>query len=213
MGVITDIVPTKRCKNRFSIFVDDAFFVALDAELVVKYGYIIGMDVDEDKLKATTIEDEKIKAMDKAMNLLQFRARTQNELIKALKDKGFLEDSIDYVLKRLTELKYIDDDYFANEYANELIERGYGEMAIKNKLYEKGIENQLISEILASIDEDVYIEKAVQQCEMMLSKNSNIEDKYKLKKKVCDYLNRHGYTYDISNKAYNMVQTHEEDFF
>jgi regulatory protein len=94
-------------------------------------------------------EDARGKAMEKALRLLAFRARSRTEMRNRLAESGFNGEVLDDVIGRLEELRYIDDGAFAAGWARRLaVRRLYGNIRIEASLREKGVSRELIAAAL-----------------------------------------------------------------
>jgi len=96
------------------------------------------------------------KAKQKAFRLLAVRARSERELKSKLKEKGFDETVIGAVTERLRELRYLDDESFAEQWARNLgVNRLLGDRRIILSLKEKGIPPPLIEQAITSLRSEV----------------------------------------------------------
>lgn len=88
-----------------------------------------------------------------ALRLLEFRARTEHELRTAMGKKEVPGDVADEVIARLKELRYVDDQAFADSLASSRVrvsQRGRGR--IRQELQQKGIGPEAVEEVLAELD-------------------------------------------------------------
>jgi regulatory protein len=104
------------------------------------------------------------KAKQKAFRLLTVRARSKLELQASLKEKGFEEDVVKRVTARLLELKYLDDQSFATQYARDLaINRLCGNKKVEAVLLTKGIDRALIEQSIAQVRNEVSEKEAIRK--------------------------------------------------
>ncbi|MGA2090786.1 MAG: regulatory protein RecX [Endomicrobiales bacterium] len=94
------------------------------------------------------------KALAYALSLLSLRARSRRELEEKLSAKKYDRAIVDAVLVRLTELNYVNDERFAHDFFNFLVNKGKGADAIRFELLKKGIATELITDILRVYKED-----------------------------------------------------------
>lgn len=114
------------------------------------------------------------KAKQKAFRLLSVRGRSIKELRIKLKEKGFEEPVVEEVIARLIELKYLDDESFARQWARNLaVNRLYGNRKIEMSLAEKGIDRTVIQQSITQVREEISEKQAI---------NRLIEKKVKGKK-------------------------------
>jgi len=79
-----------------------------------------------------------------------------------LRDKGFDESVVGKVIEKLSGLRYLDDDAFAQEWARDLaVNRLYGDRRIERSLGEKGIPREIIRRAIAEVRKEFPEEEAL----------------------------------------------------
>ncbi len=178
MGKITDIVRQKGNKTRVSLFLDGAFLCGLDELTAMQHRLEIGREIDADEIARLQAESEYRSALDRAMNRLAVRPRSEYEIRDFLKSKGYMSEVSDKVCDRLFQLGYLDDGSYARQYIDENKSR-YGAIRLKNELIKRGVSRDIIEEQLAECDRG----EAVAELARSLFKSCG-GDKYKLKNKL-----------------------------
>jgi regulatory protein len=101
------------------------------------------------------------KAYDYAAYLLSLRLRTEGELRDKLKVKKFDPATVNSVLDRLKEQKYVNDQSFAEVYLENLKKyKNFGYFGIKKKLFQKKLSEDIIADVLGqglSTEEELII--------------------------------------------------------
>lgn len=88
-----------------------------------------------------------------ALRLLEARARSEHELRTAMRKKEVPGDVADEVMARLKELRYVDDEAFAESLAgNRLRVSRRGRTRIRRELQDKGVDREAVEEVLAGLD-------------------------------------------------------------
>lgn len=96
------------------------------------------------------------KAKQKAFRLLAARARSEKELRIKLREKGFDEAIVGEVTERLRELKFLDDESFAVQWARNLgVNKLFGNRRIALSLQEKGIPSPLIEKAINEVRREI----------------------------------------------------------
>jgi len=90
----------------------------------------------------------------KAIRLLGAREHTTTEIRKKLGDTGFDNDVIEATLEQLISSGYQSDERFATLYAEQLLRKHYGPMAIRAKLTARGIDSSQASDAIAKLAVD-----------------------------------------------------------
>ena len=94
-------------------------------------------------------KDEYQEARDYALKLLSVYLRTERELCMKLREKGFSEKVSEELIKELKEEEYIDDKQYIAEYIQHQVKnRPCGKFLLIQKLLKKGLDKELIDEIL-----------------------------------------------------------------
>ena len=193
--VITSIKSGKH--NNIWIYADNEFLTSIPLEVFAKSRLKVGSYIDNQLLNniLNNVQEHRIK--EKALNIISYRPRTKKELKDKMKDK-FNEDSIDSVIDRMEESGLLNDEEYAKNYAYHLYQnKGYAVKRIKYELMHKGIDSEIISNVLENEDfeEELNLEKIIEKKNMR-----NIQDD-KEKRRVLSYLQRLGYSWDKINSV------------
>lgn len=200
---ITSIEP-QRNKKRVNIYVDDLFTIGIDEELRFKYKLEVGMEVDDDFIKEVLKAEEQNKVINKALNLLSYRQRSEKEIYDALKRNDYEDVYIEKAIERCKEHGYINDRAFAEAFIRDKLNLNkLGEQRIKYELIRKGISDSIIEEVLV-LDSDDQFEVALELAEKRLPSYRK-DDRNAKYRKLSGYLQRRGYSYDIVSKVMRKV--------
>lgn len=203
MGKITDITKQRNGK-RANIFVDGNYVCGLELITVAGARLKVGDETDSDKLAQLQLLSESEKAFSKAIDYLSVRRRTQREIMRKLKEKGYLPEVIEKVVEKLKEYGYIDDVKFCEQYIETYIDKN-GVMKIKSDLLRLGVESSLINEALKQADEDAQSQAAVDAARKYL--RGHDYDRLKLMR----HLANRGFGYADSKAAAQAVKDEIED--
>jgi regulatory protein len=124
------------------VFVDGEFWAELDAGVVAELGLREGIMLSDEDLAEARIAGEKPLAMNRALNILGYRARAKGELGQRLRRAGYAEETVREVLSRLEELGYLDDEEFARERVRAGA-RKYGPRRILGDLRRTGVDEEV----------------------------------------------------------------------
>ncbi len=92
-------------------------------------------------------------AWDAALRLLGVRARSRAEIRERLTRRGFGEEAIDDVVRRLEESGLVDDDDFAHQWVESRHRHsGRGRLALRRELRAKGVARHTVEAALAEIE-------------------------------------------------------------
>ncbi len=140
------------------------------------------------------------------LRFLSYRPRSEKEISdylakKALRSQGLTEEIIAKVIEKLKEYKFIDDTAFAKFWVEQRTKfKRKPIRVIEYELKQKGIEENLIEEILSTLDDkDLDLGNAKKLAEKKLDFYRGL-DVRKRREKVMNYLLRKGFSYDTVKK-------------
>jgi len=158
---------------------------------------------DEKPCEIKDLEKARRKTFDRAVNLLTYKPRSENELRQRLLEKDWTNTEIvEAVLAKLKEYNYLNDEQFAKEFAaSRLRQKPIGKRVLRQKLALKRLDKETVDAALEKAFEDTpeedVIERAIEKRLRIKGKPETREDS----KKFYDYLLRQGFSYDlVSNK-------------
>lgn len=185
---ITAIEPRK--KGLCALYIDGEFAVKLDTETVLAHRFDVGREITDEELRACLIASDQKRCKDKAMWLISYRDHSRKELIEKLR-RDYSAESAEAAVSRLEELGLLDDGRYARRYAADLMNlKHLSDRGIRQKLREKGIDRDLIGEVMEEleVDEDVHIREIIEK------KYPDLSDE-KTRRRAVAALTRMGYSY------------------
>lgn len=201
-------IEAQRNPSRVNIYIDGEFAFGLDKELVFKHSLKKNQTLEESFIKNILIEDEKRKVIDSALNYLSYRSRSEKELREKLEQKDFNPDHIDEALNYCIDKGYINDREFARSFIKDKINiNKHGSYRIKYELYQKGISDSIINELIEDSNDNEY-ERALKLAEKKVY--SYRKDDYQKKyRKLGGFLQRRGYPFDVVSRVLREVLKNE----
>lgn len=197
MAKITEISPQERAPHRVNVYVEGVFKFGIDERLLLDFNLYVGKEITEAEIEKYKEGDNYQKCMDKAFRFLSFRMRSEKEMRDKLAEK-FDEATVKKAIKRLKELKFIDDVVFAKSWV-ESRRIGRGKKALAFELGRKGIAKNIIDDAIADLSQDDEFELALELVKKK-SKYKNL-DRNEAYQKVGGFLSRRGYSYDVIKKV------------
>lgn len=210
MKKITKIEYQKNNRDRVNIYLDDKFEFGIDLNIMIKYSLSKNMELDDEFIKEIIIAEDKIKVYNYAVSILSRSAKSEKELRAKMAHKGYESDLINITIDKLKMNKYIDDDDYSERFIHDKINFSkYGKRKIKEALYNKGIDRQIIEEKLSLISTDEENIRAYTLGEKKL-KNLTKEDNAKKYIKLSNFLIGKGFEYETVKKVVSKLL--KEDF-
>jgi regulatory protein len=137
------------------------------------------------------------------LRLLTARARTRAELSAQLVKRGYPDDVRAVVLDRLASVGLIDDAEFAEQWVeSRRSSAGKGKRALAAELHTKGVDNDVITTVLAGIDAGAERDRAEQLVQAKLRRENLDGDQARVARRLVAMLARRGYDQTM---AYNVV--------
>ena len=195
---ITKIEMQKSNDERANLYLDEKFFSGISLELVVKEHLKVGMEIDENKLSELILEDEKGKALSKAVKYIGSNLKTEKQLRDYLKKKEYNPATIDYVIDKLKEYDYLNDENFAKAYILTYSKK-YGKLKLKSQLKMKGIKDSVIENLLEDVQSD-----SIDLVAKKYMKNKELT--YENLQKLMRFLYSRGYEFDDINSCVNRLK-------
>jgi len=196
MGTITSLTVQVKNSDRLSVFVDGEFACGLALEVAA--GLRVGQTITPAELAQLEQREDVYQARERALGLLARRPRSSSEIARHLRRHRHDDDAIRLVIDDLTEKGLIDDNAFAAFWVEQRETfRPRSRLALRQELSQKGLEREVVSEALNSLDEIDAARRVAHKQARRLSQLPEEEWRAKLTR----YLLRHGYPYDIVNEV------------
>ncbi|MDP3758206.1 MAG: RecX family transcriptional regulator [Candidatus Daviesbacteria bacterium] len=217
MPEITSVEPQKqsasRRTKRFNIFLDGEFAFGADEDLVVNRRLVIGKIIDQDELNKILFEAEVGKLMEKMYRLWNIRQRSEREVRNYFRIKGKEEISqlvIDALVEALKKKGMVNDLEFAKVWTEARRKsKQKGIRAIKAELFQKGIDKEIIEEVVrlqvTGFSEEELAKQALEK-KMKFWKNLPTLG---FRKKAFEFLMRKGFEYEVVRDAIEKIMKKE----
>lgn len=196
MSVITGIVSQTKSKNRCNVFIDGEFSFAVSVDIVIKYGLKKDFEMSEKLKEEILFEDAKIYAFSLSTKYLSKAIKTKKQVITYLKGKGFSDKVIFYVVDKLKDYGFIDDEEYVRRYLETYSER-QGKRLADYRLMMKGVSKKDIEKVREDFSDNSR-ENALKIAEKRL-KNKTVDRE--LLSKTYRYIVGKGFSYEDAEYA------------
>lgn len=213
---ITSVEPQKKSASRrtkrFNVFLDGQFAFGADEDLIVERRLVVGKEINADDLVKILSEAEVGKLVEKVYGLLSVRYRSEREIRDYLRRLSFKrkvkeqdalsEVVVEALIEKLKKRDLINDLRFAKEWVEARRKsKKKGINAIKAELFQKGIDREIIEEVLSSKYQVLREEDlAVQALERKLKSWKHLPQ-LEFKQKAIPFLMRRGFNYDVAKQV------------
>ncbi len=151
-------------------------------------------------------------ALEYAARILGIRAHSTGELRAKLRKKEYSRREIEEVIAEFTRLGYLNDAQYAESLCANLSARGNGKRKIFSKLRTKGIEGELLKEVMEKHEEELPEEEsAAAALSRKWSALQREPDERKRKEKALRFLARRGYSAGSAYAAWNQMTGKDTD--
>ncbi len=184
--------------NRYTVFVDGAYWYILDLEIILKNHLEPGREVDEEQLEELRQQAERRTARERAYYLLGYRDHSCKELYDKLQKSARPEIAAE-IVALMQEQGLLDDEKYARKLAAYYLEsKKWGSRRVFQELYRRGIDRELIQEALeaCAVDPRPQILAIIER-----KYAAALEDGWKGRQRTAAALARMGYSYDDINAA------------
>lgn len=141
-------------------------------------------------------------ALQSAFRILACRDHTTGELALKLRRKGYNPKAVDSAIERCRDLGYLDDARTARMMADHLVARGYGPLRIRQALGQKGLEEALVEQVMATGQSEADQVRAAQKAlKKKASRLRRENDPWKRRQIAYRFLAGRGFPSAVVNRA------------
>jgi len=192
MAIITEIKNQKRNADRFNVYLDGEFALGLAASVAA--GLRVGQNLSPVEIVALQQQDDVEKAKNSASQLIARRPRSEAEIERSLRKKGFDDPVIEQVIARLLEVDLLNDTEFAAYWVEQReVFRPRSKLALRLELQQKGVGRTVIDTALNNVNEESAARHVGQKQATRWTQLP--EDEFRVK--LGSFLQRRGFPYDV----------------
>ena len=204
---------TKTRNSMYKLTLDDKRTVNVHEELILKNGYLLSKEIDEETIENIDKLNNNLSAYDIAIKYLSNRLRSIKEVREYLKKKEIDKEIIDEIINKLKSQKYLDDKIYAKAFINDQINfSNNGPYKIRKELENNGVYSNIVDECMEIYTSDLEREKL----EKLVPKYINtIRNKSytMMKNKVLNHFNDLGYNKAIVQGILEDVSYDDSDSY
>jgi len=203
---ITAVTPQKKKPSKYNIFLDGHFAFGIEAESLIKHKLKAGQNLSQEEIKGIIKENKLGNLVNKSLNFLSYRPRSQKEVEDYLAKKIAAAEEIKFsqakasslvpeVIAKLKKYKYINDYDFAKWwFESRLKSNPKGPRLIEMELRGKNIDGLIIEKVLKSFSNQKSV--ALKSLEKKLPRFKKLPE-MEFKKKVYAHLLSRGFELEI----------------
>ena len=200
MAKITGLKLQKRNKNRVNVYLDGEFAFGLSR--IVAAWLHTGQELSDEKIAELKAQDDVEVALQRALNFLSYRPRSEKEVRQNLTKHKYDQVVIDEIIERLVRGKLVDDTNFAELWVENRSEfRPRGGRMLRSELRQKGITDNVIEDVLSDLDETNLALKAARK----KARRYRDLEREEFRKKLYGFLARRGFQYGAISEVMEIV--------
>nr|MDD6335777.1 RecX family transcriptional regulator [bacterium] len=193
------VAPSQNNRNRVQIELDSGEVFELPRTLAARHGLLKdGAEATPQQLRRICQEEGRF-AREKAMDYLARAGHTTMEVRRYLHRLGVGEEAGQAAIKRMLELKYLDDAAYSRRRSELDREAGKSVRATRQKLLQRGVDRETIR---LAVPEDPEGEAAIaRELAKQLSRRYAALPEQEASRKVAMSLARRGFTWDTIRRV------------
>ena len=193
MLTVTRLEPQKKNPQRLNVYLDGEFAFGISRSAAPWLAE--GNQLSQQKINDLQEKDQFEGAYQRAINFLSYRVRSEKEIRQNLTKHDVPENIIERVVDKLRGASLVNDWDFASQWVENRVQfKPRGKRALSSELFQKGIENEIIEDVLAELDEE---ELAYACARSRITKFTGMEEKA-FQKKLSGLLTRRGFPYHVT---------------
>jgi regulatory protein len=195
--IVTAVVRKPR-RKKVDVYVEGELALTLGSELAVERGIRPGREISLGEIGKLAYEEERRGSLEAALRLLSYRQRSEQELRRRLREKGFAKPPVDESIARLRELGYVNDASFARFYTEtQQAARPRSQRLLTVELRRKGVESSVAEVATLDVSDE---EAAYDAASRRLRSLGGLEyDRFR--ERLGAFLTRRGFSYGIARQT------------
>jgi regulatory protein len=198
---ITALEQQVHTSERINLFLDGAFALSISVALMFGLGLHVGQELSVEELEQLKEAEAVQQAIERAINYLSFRPRSQEEVRRNLRKKETPPEIIEQALAYLQERDYLNDRTFAAFWVEN---RGQynprGSQALRRELRLKGVEQEIVEEVVDREQDGALALRAAQKKARLLLQTPGMDYKT-FRNRLGGFLQRRGFSYEAVSLA------------
>lgn len=205
---ITDVQVQKNDTSKVSVFIDGKYAFSLDEVDALVMGIKKDREIDREKLSEMLFASGVAKAKRDALSLLSRKSATKSMIEDRLREKNFEDEVIETVLLELESLGLVDDYAYSALFAEYAVQKFWGERKIRYELSVKGVDKEVIEDVLSK--SELIGEEEIARAISEKYRGLDLTD-IKTKQKIQRFFVSRGFNFDEINGAIGICLQNTRD--
>ena len=196
---ITSIKHQLKNPERVSVFIDGKYEFSLSLDELLQLKLKNGDELDRTDVKRLKKISADGKLRMRAMEWLLNRPHSTREFRDYLYRKKAEPELIETFIKNFSDRGYLDDRKFGEWFIELQKRRGKSNRALRSELFKKGLDRELIDELLAAEEDD-----EAARLKMLIDKKRHQPRYRNDPQKLAQYLTRQGFSWQLVKQQMSM---------
>ena len=200
-----EIEKIKKSGLKYKITLDNGEVITTFDEVILENNLLYDKHIDSELLNKINNDTVYYESYNKAIRMICRRLRSEFEIREYLKRSKVIYEDIDKIVDTLKRIGLINDENFAKAYTNDKVNLSLdGPYKIAKNLKQHKINDEVIREMINSIDEDVienHLAKIISK-----KQKTNKDSEYIFKRKMLNYLSDMGYDISMIHNHLNNME-------
>lgn len=211
--LVTLLESQKKDPSRINLYIEGNFFCGISVNTIAKYALYVGKEISQDTLDELFLSELELRFLDRAMAFLANSPKTEKQVKLYLKTLAFkkkgrwfdsLDDTVlsnisDYVINKLQEYAYLDDEKYAELFVTSRTKnKPRGKDILVMELMVKGVAKDIAEKVVNSLVNDEYSLLKETYKKKYKEEKVSLDDRKKI-----DFLRRKGFSWDLIEKYIN----------
>ena len=191
-------------KSKYRLYLNNGEVIDTYDEVILKNDLLLKKELDNYLYQKIITESNIQEHYNACIKYIGVRIRSVKEIRDYLKRKNVIEEDIDYIVDKLINEKYLDDNYFCECFIKDKLKFStMGEYKIIYELKKYNISEEIIMNNKYLISNDILTEKIDKIIKKQINSNHKL-DKQKLRNKLYNHLLASGYTSSLIVERLNI---------
>lgn len=190
-------------QSKYRLFLSNGEVIDTYDEIILKNNLLLKKELDNHQYQKILTESAIQSFYNDCIKYITIRIRSTKEISDYLKRKNVSPEDIEYIIEKLTQEKFLDDNYFCQCFIKDKLKfTTMGEYKIIYELKKHNIPNNIIEDNRNLITEDILIDKIDKIITKQQKSNKKL-DNMKLRNKLYNHLLNAGYSSNLITERLN----------
>lgn len=191
-------IQAEKGRKRANVVIDGSQVLTLDKNVIIESALQPGQELTKLQIKRLKSLDILHRCIDSAINFISFRPRSETEVRKRLKQRGFDAKTVELAVAQLKKKNLVNDLEFAEYWRNNRMSfNPKSRIMLKQELRQKGVDVELAEEVTVQVDDESAAYNAVKKKLRLWLKLDYDE----FHNKLLNFLKWRGFNYEIINRV------------